>query len=151
MIVASLDQFPRFFPLHSLFSHTYEFLRLVQKQGLPEGRFFLEGDQLLAVVVQDVKEPEGRLRAHQRFIDVQYVINGTDRLMWAPVSTCQDIAADYSTESDTTLYYTQNPSIIDIPHGHLCILFPEDAHASAPGEDNPKKVLLKVAITGLQP
>lgn len=150
MIIASLEQFPRFFPLHPLFSHACEFLRLVQKQGLPEGKFCLEGEQLVALSVQDAKEPEGRLKAHRRCIEVMYVLSDTDRLMWSPISTCTDIATEYSPGSDTAVYFTKNASVIDIPHGHLCILFPEDAHASAPpAEGNPKKILLKVALAGI--
>ena len=76
-------------------------------------------------------------------------LSDTDRLMWSPVSTCTDIAADYSPESDTSVYFTKNASTIDIPRGHLCILFPEDAHASAPpAEGNPKKILLKLSLAG---
>jgi YhcH/YjgK/YiaL family protein len=148
MIIASLDQFPRFFPLHPLFPQACEFLRLVQKQGLPEVKFCLEGEKLVALVVQDAKEPEGRLKAHRRYIEVLYVLSDTDRLLWSPISTCIDIATEYSPESDTAVYFTKNASIIDIPHGHLCILFPEDAHASAPTENSPKKILLKLSLAG---
>lgn len=146
MILEPLDQFPRYFPLHPLFPKVHEFLRLVQSQGFPEGRFPIEGDRIIAIVSTGDKEPEAKLEIHRRYIDIQYIISGIDRMGWRPLAICTDVALDYSPEQDKILYADKPVAFVDVQPGSLAVFFPNDAHMPLTGEGRVKKVIVKVSV-----
>jgi YhcH/YjgK/YiaL family protein len=146
MIVEPLDQFPRYFHLHPLFQKAYDFLSLVRLQGFPEGRFPIEEDQLIAIVSTGDKEPTAKLEAHRRYVDIHYIISGTDRIGWKSVATCKDVAVEYSPEQDKLLYADTPVAWVDVHPDCCAVFFPNDAHLPLSGEGPVKKIILKLAI-----
>lgn len=146
MIVEPLTQLPRYFVVHPLFQKAYEFLCLVDSQGSPEGRFPIEEDRLIAIVSTGDREIGAKLEAHRRYIDIQYIISGVDRIGWKSVATCQDIASPYSIEQDKIFFADTPVTWIDVQPGCFAVFFPNDAHAPLTGEGTVKKVILKLAI-----
>jgi biofilm protein TabA len=146
MIVEPLDQLPRYFGLHPLFQKADDFLNLAERQGFPEGRYPLDGEKLIAIVSTGDREIGAQLEAHRRYIDIQYIMSGVDRIGWRPVATCQDIASAYAIEQDKIFFADAPAAWIDVPPGCFAIFFPNDAHVPLSGEGTVKKVILKVEL-----
>ena len=146
MIVEPLSSFVKYLSIHPLFPKAYDFLCLVQQQGFPEGHFLLDGQRLIATIVTGENELETPLESHRKYITIQYVISGIDRIGWRPVSTCLDIALEYSPEQDRISYSDMPTTQIDVQPDCLAIFFPHDAHSPLFGNGPVKKIILKVAV-----
>ncbi len=146
MIVEPLNQLTRYVPLHPLFQKAYEFLCLVERQGMPEGRFLIDEERLIAIVSTGDREIGAHLEAHKRYIDIQYIISGVDRIGWRSVATCQDVASPYSAEQDKIFYADTPVTWVDVQPGCCAVFFPNDAHIPLCGEGTVKKVILKLIL-----
>ncbi len=146
MIIEPLGQVPKYFPLHPLFEKAYEFCCIAERHGMPEGEFHIEGDRLIAIVSTGDREGGSHLEAHRRYIDMQYIMSGTDCIGWRSTATCQDIVSAYSKEQDNIFFGDEPASWIEIQAGCCVLLFPNDAHMSRYGERAGKKIILKIGI-----
>lgn len=112
------------------------------------GRQDLDG-QAIYVMVSDYltrPEPEGRWEAHRRYIDLQFVVRGTERIGVSPIGRLA--AGEYDEKKDVT-WLTGTGDFITLGARRFIILWPEDAHmpgiaAGAPAEV--RKVVIKVAV-----
>jgi len=95
----------------------------------------------------DRTEQEGKLEAHRKYIDVQYVISGEEQMGYVPLNG-QQILEPYKEENDI-IFFTGEKSFIKVSSGMFAIFFPEDVHM--PGimtkQSLPvKKLVIKVRI-----
>jgi biofilm protein TabA len=119
----------------------------------PTGRHFIDGEDLFAVVDEYDTGPatEKRFESHLRYVDIQYVVSGRERILHAPADTLH-VETPYDEERDIAFY--QDPpassSFLLLP-GHFAIFFPADGHkpgCMAGGRDAVRKVVLKVRVPG---
>jgi biofilm protein TabA len=110
------------------------------------GRIDLDGDRLYVLVQEYETNPpeQGKWEAHRRYIDVQYVASGRERMGFANLSTMQ-LGEDKSEKDFQGLSGTGN--FLDIFSGAFVIFFPEDGHMPCLCVEQPepvRKVVLKV-------
>ena len=148
MILEHLDSAERYAPLHPGFPAAFEFLRRKDLADLSAGRHPIDGERLYALVVQqDGRDREkARLEIHRRYIDIQFIVKGTDDIGWKPAVQCASYDQEYSDEKDVA-FFTDVPEVwvITLP-GTFGIFFPEDAHAPLGGTGPIHKVVVKVAV-----
>ena len=116
---------------------------------LPQGKVALDGAELYALVQQY----DSRLRekcqfeAHRKYIDVQYIVEGTEQMGYAHVSALAS-AVPYDAEKDAEMF-TGEGSFITAPAGTFIVFFPEDGHMPGVAIGKPKtvrKVVVKVKV-----
>lgn len=148
MIFDTLANADRYAPLHPLFPRAFEFLRGADLGALAPGRYPIEGERLLAIVesVAGRARDEAKLECHRKYIDIQFVLEGTDEMGWKPLSDCHEPVDDYRPEKDIRFFRDVPASWIATPPGAFCVFFPEDAHAPLVSAGNVRKVILKVAV-----
>jgi len=132
MILCPLADFPRYASLHPAFPRIAEALARLDLDTLPEGRTELAGGDLFVLaspVARTRPAAEAQLEVHRRFVDVQVILRGTDRMGWAPLAACRDEAQAYDPERDIAFFHDAPAACVDVPAGHLAVFFPEDAHA----------------------
>ena len=103
MILDTLDSSFRYETLHPLFPSAFAFLRRPDLDALACGRIDLAGDDALYALIQtyETQPPaEGKPEAHRRYLDIQYVVSGSECVAYAPLAgltPCQpfDEAGDY--------------------------------------------------------
>lgn len=87
--------------------------------------------------------------AHRRFIDIQYVLCGTERVCCLPIEKLQETKS-YSEENDAALYTAEcQPLEMTIGNGYFAIFYPQDGHMPCLSVDEPKfvkKIVVKVEI-----
>ncbi len=151
MIVDHISQAGLYAALGRPIETALEYLRRTDLAALSPGRHVIEGENIYASVSEYTTKPPGagRWEAHRRYIDLQYVVKGTERIGYAPVDLLR--AEPYDGEKDVTWLSGEGQFVTLVP-GDFMILFPSDAHmpGMAAGEPLPvKKVVVKIAVAGV--
>jgi len=149
MIIDDLAYSARYEGLHPLFPLAFQRLReLATQADLPDGDIVIDGDRLRAGVSRRNGKfmSEARLETHRRYIDIQYVVHGSDRIGWQPVNECRQ-PKGYQDEKDVEFYGDRPNMWFHLEAGRFAIFFPHDAHAPLANQGRPiVKIVVKVAV-----
>jgi YhcH/YjgK/YiaL family protein len=134
--------------LHPDFAAAFDFFGRPDLPSLADGKHEIAGQQVFAIVAHDAgKGHDGaRLEFHRRYIDVQYVVSGTEQIGWRELSTCSPCAGAFDEQKDIGFRDDRPKTWLTLPSSHFAILYPHDAHAPLAGEGPVHKVLVKVAV-----
>ena len=125
----------------------FEFLEKNDLEALPDGKYSIKDDEIYAIVQQYVTKPEaeGKLEAHQKYTDIQYIISGEEKLGYANISKFLP-TTPYDAEKDI-IFGEGEASFIKAQAGVFMIFMPQDAHMPCICTDKPssvKKVVIKI-------
>lgn len=117
----------------------------------PDGRYELDGDDLFALVQTYDTAPaaEKRFEAHRRYLDIQHVSAGTERILHAPQL---DLEVDTAYSDADDIVFFREPGVSSsllLRAGDFAIFHPTDAHkpgCMAGGRTQVKKVVVKVRL-----
>jgi biofilm protein TabA len=91
-----------------------------------------------------------KVEGHKRFIDLYYILDGTELIGWKP---SQDVLVKfpYDQQRDvwTSMVEQSQLTLLKLSQGDIVVLFPEDAHAPQLTDDGPlltRKVIIKIEI-----
>jgi YhcH/YjgK/YiaL family protein len=134
------------------FRTAFRFLKTLSADS-EEQRYEL-GNGIYAVVESYMTKPEtkGRLEAHRKFIDIQMLLTGREKIGWHNIKDLS-IETPYDSEKDIMFFAPTSPvaSFTEIENSTFMLLFPEDAHMpQIQTEKTPekvKKVVVKIPIT----
>ena len=127
------------------------FLKTNDLTALELKRHDIDGDNLYAPVSEYLtkNEEDARYEAHQKYIDIQYVVSGKELIGVAPMSQKKDVLEAYDSTKDIEfLTVTGGENLPALPD-RFFIFFPDDAHRPGlkDGENSPvRKVVVKVKI-----
>lgn len=148
MILDSLENGDKYICMHPRFATAFAMLRRTNIALFPEGRLEIDGDAIYAVIAKGPgKKPiEGLLETHDRYIDIQYVVSGTDTIGWKSRPDLEMLAEEYDPKQDVT-FYTDKPDVwTAITPGMFGIYYPEDAHMPMISDGDLHKIIVKVAV-----
>jgi biofilm protein TabA len=116
---------------------------------LQPGRVEIDGVELfaLAQAYQTRLRENCRFEAHRKYIDVQYVAEGTEQMAYAHLSALKN-TVPYDAEKDIE-WLDGEGSFIVVPAGAFAVFFPEDAHIPGVAIGKPsavRKVVVKVRV-----
>jgi YhcH/YjgK/YiaL family protein len=131
-----------------LFARAFEMLHRRDLPSLRAGKHTIEGDRLYLVIALDEGAGTERavLEAHRRYIDIQFVIEGTDMIGWKPVRECTNVSQPYDASKDVELYAGRPLSWNPVSGPGFAVYFPGDAHAPLGGTGRLRRAILKVGI-----
>lgn len=119
---------------------------------ISDGEYPILNDSIFAKVQSyPLKATEtSKVEAHRRYIDIQSVIKGTERIDVFDCSKLTNIETEYNVENDV-LFYSPGEKLcsIAVHERSFTVLFPHEAHRPqmAVGEDTfVKKFVIKVAV-----
>jgi biofilm protein TabA len=148
MILDVLASGRRYLELNEGFAKAFEFLARPDLKELPAGRYGIDGERVYATVSKDPgrKREDAQLEAHEKFIDIQLVLSGTDVMGWKPRSSCAKPSGEYDQKSDLQ-FFTDEPDVwITTRSGAFVIFSPDDAHMPSISSGTLHKVVVKVAV-----
>lgn len=129
-----------------------EFLRSTDFSQLTAGKHDIDGQRVFAMVQRYVPKPidQAGYEAHHRYIDVQYIADGSERMGCTPLSADLKVAKPYDPHTDLVFYATQGDLLV-FHKGDFAIFTPKDVHAPglqlASGEPaEVVKVVVKVRV-----
>ena len=148
MILEPLSFLAALSPLHRHFLKAFDFLSTIEQVGFPEGTFPLEGEEMIAIVegTSGHGKKDAKLEAHRKYLDIHYVLSGTDLIGWKPLGACQNILRDYADHEDKIFFQDTPESWFTLSPGHFALFFPHDTHAPLAGKKSLKKVILKIKL-----
>ena len=148
MILDRLRFSDRYQALHAGFVQAFDFLKSRDLEKLESGEYEIDGRRVYAILAENEARPaeEAVLEAHREYIDIQYVVSGTDHMGWKHSSLCEDPAGEYDADTDVVFFRDQPEIWVAVPAGAFTVFFPEDAHAPLVGEGPIRKVVVKVAV-----
>jgi biofilm protein TabA len=146
MIIDQLSNAARYCPLHPLFARAFEFLGSPSLAELPPGKHAIDGERLHVSMIQKagVSPADAVLEAHRKYIDIQFVLAGTDNMGWKPAADCRQVRKPYSEEEDIVTFFDAPTSWISVGPGSFAIFFPDDAHAPMASPELLHKAVVKV-------
>lgn len=148
MILDTLTEADRYVVLHPLFARAFEFLRNGGVEVLPDGRHEIDGDALYVMIARahGIPRDQSVLEAHRRYIDIHYVVEGTDSIGWNSTRECRSVKRAYNHGDDCELFDDAPASWSTAGPGSFAIFFPADAHAPMVSGDFLHKAVVKVAV-----
>ena len=152
MIITTFDQLGRYKALSPNLAAAIDYLDSVNPQTLQAGREPVAGDDIYMVMQHYLtrRYQEGKFETHDRYIDIQYLVDGKELFHYAPRSAMCDPGA-YDADNDKTNYAdNEGADCIHFQNGTVIICFPEDAHKACTQCDDSvepvRKLLLKVRV-----
>lgn len=117
------------------------------------GRYEILEDKVYANVQDYISKPEheGKFEAHKRYIDIQYIVKGEEKIGVSDILNFEE-ATVYESEKDIIFLTPKIDSkveFIELKEKEFMILTPQDAHMPMITIDQPcyvKKVVVKVLI-----
>jgi len=148
MILDRLDRAERYFPLHPGFAEAFARLRGLDLATMSEGRHPLDGDRLWAIVNHTAGKGMDAviLESHRKFIDIQYIDAGVDRMGWRALADCTDVSVPYNEERDIVFFHGRPAAWFDVQPGQFAVFFPDDVHAPLAGSGPLRRAIIKVAV-----
>ena len=148
MILDKLENLSLYADLNPHFKKVVGYIESTDLSALGEGRHDIDGDNAYMLVSEPALRAAGeaRIEAHDRYIDIQVVIEGIERHGWTPRQCCMDVMTPYSPASDIIFFNDPAQLFVDLANGDMTIYFPWDGHAPLIGEGKVRKAVIKVAV-----
>lgn len=125
------------------------FLSKVTLDGFSERRQELDGDKLFAIFLSYQTKPAGLpFEAHNRYIDIQFVVDGEEMIRVAPRGQLS-VHTPYNSANDVELYHPGDSIDLVLRSGQFAVLFPHEAHLPQVHPEPPtdvRKVVVKVLV-----
>ena len=153
MIVDKIENADLYANLSERIAKAFEILKETDFASKEDGKYEVEGEELFYVVERYTTKPieQGRLEAHKKYIDVQFVASGEELMGFLPVENLE-IEEPYNEEKDIAFYKVpEQITKVNLEAGMFCILFPQDGHIPGRqinGPSNVIKVVVKAKING---
>jgi YhcH/YjgK/YiaL family protein len=130
MIVDCLENAALYHGLGPRFKMALDYLSRTDFSQMPDGRYELDGDNVFAIVVRYETKPAdaAKWEAHRKYTDVQYMVEGRERMGYTPLNARLTASQPYDSEKDVVFYNAQG-DFIDAPAGRFIIFMPHDVHA----------------------
>lgn len=148
MIIDILDNADRYLGFNKGFRRAFGFLMRDDLLKIDPGRHEVDSDRVFAIVedAQGRDRKVAQLEAHDKYIDIQLVVKGTDNMGWKLRSSCTDISKPYDQKMDILFFNDEPDAWLPVTAGTFAIFLPEDAHMPLISEGRLRKVIMKVAV-----
>jgi YhcH/YjgK/YiaL family protein len=149
MIIDQLENSGLYNRLGDRFAIALKYLVSTDLSKVEVGKYEIEGNEIFAIVseYQTKSESDAKWEAHQVYADIQYIINGEERMGYAPLET-MEINEAYNPDKDI-IFLNGSGDYITATPGTFVVFFPHDAHQPAVSTGNGgtvKKVVVKVMV-----
>ncbi len=128
----------------------FKYLHACDLSELKPGRYDIRGNEIFAMVSDYTTKPREQCRweAHQRYIDIQYLIHG-EELIGVTNPHCLKLTEAYDAQSDVMFYEGEGGDFIRLCNDKFVLLFPHDAHMPSIATATPstvKKIVIKILL-----
>ncbi len=147
MIIDTLENADKYTSLHPLFSKALDYITSTDLESVEDGKYEIS-EGLKSIVATKIgmtaQESEAKFECHNNNIDIQICIKGNETFGWRSRNNCTKQKGEYNLEKDV-LFFNDEPSMhFTLTAGEFVIFYPEDVHAPMIGEDEIKKMVIKV-------
>jgi len=146
MIFDKLENAKNYESLNTGFKKAFEFLSRPDIAELECKKYEIDGTNVFAMITDKPgkNKEEAKLEAHNKYIDIQFLIKGSEEIGWKARVDCKAIAVPFNAEKDIEFYSDKAQTYFSFSPFDFAVFFPEDAHAPMVSETNVHKVVIKV-------
>jgi YhcH/YjgK/YiaL family protein len=149
MIVDKIENSRLYEAIGERINKAFDYIKNTDLENINPGKYEIEGENIFALIneYKTKLESEGKLEAHKKYIDVQYVISGEELMGFVPLAN-QQILETYKEENDI-VFLKGEKSFVKVSAGMFAIFFPEDVHMpgiSTGKISDVKKLVIKVRV-----
>lgn len=154
MIVDKVSNAKQYAGLHPGIDQVLKLAQAYTPENYPGGRVVVDGEKVFMNLAGYETHPVGEacMEAHRQYIDVMYMVEGSETIYVTPVDELKEITQEYDPEHDVLLAkFPSAATAVRVEAGTFVVLFPQDAHAPGCYGDGPctvKKIIGKVQING---
>lgn len=129
-----------------------EFVDKFNKDDMADGTYEIDGRRVFAMIQSyktKAQTPEMMFEAHKKYIDVQYIVQGIERIRWASLDKVDLVKEEYSKGNDIAFYEGDAQFDFTLTKGTFLFLTPNDAHLPglcAEKEVNVRKIVFKIQV-----
>jgi biofilm protein TabA len=150
MIIDTLQNAAKYYGVHLLFEKAFQYIQGLDPESVEMGSYAIDADRLRAIFSNrkgmTAAESVAEFECHNRHIDIQFCIHGKEQFGWKPRETCKKPKGGYNADKDVQIYHDAPDMFFQLTDGQFVILFPEDVHAPMIGDEEIKKLVMKVKI-----
>ncbi len=126
-----------------------DWLRKTDLENLADGKYLIDSERIFANVQSYETKITAPFEAHKKYIDIQYMIKGEEKIGVVDYDVCTTVEQYNSQKDIEFLDCSENVNYCTLKEGEFLILYPDDAHQPSLAIDNPafvKKAVVKVLI-----
>lgn len=152
MIKNSLKYTKNYYNLSNKIKLALEYLEKNDLKVFDNGRYDILGDDVYVNVQDYTSKPEtqGKWEDHKKYIDIQFMIKGTERIGVGEIDNYQTTEAyDESKDLEFLAVANDNYQFINMNENDFIILYPQDVHMPQIAMNTPsyvKKAVVKISI-----
>ena len=151
MILDTIENTHLYLGLNARFSKAFEILTDKTLSQKEDGKYTVDDEKNYYTIQRYTTKPlnEGKLEAHRKYIDIQFLLAGVEILGYAPLQGLTT-AEEYNPQKDIAFFNTPKEiTKVKLEPCLFCILFPDDAHLPCrqlAGPTEVRKVVIKIKI-----
>lgn len=152
MIFDKMENISDYFEELPLLKKVEDFVVDFKNRKLADGTYEIDGKRVFAMVQSYRTQPQTQemmFEAHKKYIDLQYIVNGIEKIRWARLDSVDLVEEQYSTGGDIAFYEGDAMFDFTLTKGAFLLLYPEDAHLpglSAQKDVNVRKIVFKIQV-----
>lgn len=152
MIFDKIENISDYFEELPLLEKVDAFITDFNSKKLADGTYEIDGKKVFAMVQSYQTKQQTRemmFEAHKKYIDLQYIVSGIEKIRWARLDTVDLVEERYSSGSDIAFYEGDAMFDFTLTKGTFLLLYPEDAHLpglSAQKDVHVRKIVFKIQI-----
>lgn len=152
MIIDKLENAQFYYGLGEKFKKGFEYLKNTDLKNFENGKYEIDGDEIF-VSVQDYRtkhENEGKFEAHKKYADIQFIIEGEEKLGYENIKNCKAVTI-YDKKNDIEFLENLNDKnrFVYAEENCFVIFAPQDAHMPCIAVKKPsyvKKAVVKIRL-----
>jgi biofilm protein TabA len=148
MILDDINNHKRYINNHPLFQQAFDFLVHTNFETLENGKHEINSDNMFAIVSRNGNSisEDSKMESHRKYIDIHFVVKGSDRIGWKSISDCKGSIGTFNVEDDYILYQEADYLSFNVTENKFLVVYPEDVHAPLLETKDLFKVVLKIKL-----
>lgn len=154
MISTNLGQWQNEKPAyHAVFNQVLDYIAKNDLNALDVGKYQIVHDKLyfFIQVYPTIALSSSKPETHIQFIDLQYLMEGEEKIGFSRIDKMSQITEDKSQTNDMIYYRQDTPQdVLTMKPGDICIFFPHDIHRTRGQVESPvtiKKAVFKIHLS----
>ena len=150
MIFDRLNNSDKYEALNDKFKKAFDFLKTQDLKKLKDGKYLIDDENIFAnvqtLITKD--EAEKKWEAHRKYIDIQYVIRGKEKMGYGMFEDFKS-SIPYDDKKDIEFLEGNTFNFINVNQGDFVVFYPQDVHSpmlKVEKNEEIKKVIIKIAI-----
>ena len=141
MITDRLKNLDSYTALGDRITTALQFLKNTDFSEIKDGRIEICGDEIYAMLQRYTTKPsvQGKWEAHQKYIDIQFLAEGTELIGINNVDQLE-ISEPYKSENDIMFLSGTGGDFIRLTKDKFVLVFPQDAHMPCITDNKPSNV-----------